>query len=145
MTIPEIRDLTIFSIDSGLNTCLICIGSNYHRKESLLLARRNLQALFPSICFATEMETEPLYLKNTALFSNQVASFSTAMEKQTIVNALKEIEIKAGRRPEDKTTEKVLLDIDLLMYGNEILKPKDMERAYIRKGVEELKTLVTRE
>lgn len=91
------------------------------------------------------METEPLYLKNTALFSNQVASFSTAMEKQTIVNALKEIEIKAGRRPEDKTTEKVLLDIDLLMYGNEILKPKDMERAYIRKGVEELKTLVTRE
>ena len=69
--------------------------------------------------------------------------FVTEMEKEAIVNALKRIEIKAGRRPEDKTAEKVPLDIDLLVYGNEILKPKDMERTYIRKGVEELKMLRT--
>lgn len=89
------------------------------------------------------METEPLHIRNTALFSNQVAMFVTEMEKEAIVNALKRIEIKAGRRPEDKAAEKVPLDIDLLVYGNEILKPKDMERTYIRKGVEELKMLRT--
>ena len=109
MTIPVIRDLTIFLIDSALSACLICIGSNDHRKENLLLARQNLYALFPSIYFATEMETEPLYLKNTARFSNQVALFVTAMEKEAVVNALKEIEMKAGRRPEDKTEEKIPL------------------------------------
>ena len=94
MTIPVIRDLTIFLIDSALSACLICIGSNDHRKENLLLARQNLYALFPSIYFATEMETEPLYLKNTARFSNQVALFVTAMEKEAVVNALKEIEMQ---------------------------------------------------
>ena len=87
------------------------------------------------------METEPLHVRNTALFSNQVAMFATDMEKEDIVSALKRIEIKAGRRPEDKVAEKIPLDIDLLGYGNEILRPKDMERTYIRKGVEELKTL----
>lgn len=132
-------------IDSALSACLICIGSNDHRKENLLLARQNLYALFPSIYFATEMETEPLYLKNTARFSNQVALFVTAMEKDAVVNALKEIEMKAGRRPEDKTAEKIPLDIDLLVYGNEILKPKDLRREYIQKGVEELGTLLARE
>ena len=91
------------------------------------------------------METEPLYLKNTARFSNQVALFVTAMEKEAVVNALKEIEMKAGRRPEDKTAEKIPLDIDLLVYGNEILKPKDLRREYIQKGVEELGTLLARE
>ena len=136
MTIPVIRDLTIFLIDSALSACLICIGSNDHRKENLLLARQNLYALFPSIYFATEMETEPLY---------QVALFVTAMEKEAVVNALKEIEMKAGRRPEDKTAEKIPLDIDLLVYGNEILKPKDLRREYIQKGVEELGTLLARE
>ena len=50
-----------------------------------------------------------------------------------------------GRRPEDKTAEKIPLDIDLLVYGNEILKPKDLRREYIQKGVEELGTLLARE
>lgn len=108
MTIPVIRDLTIFLIDSALSACLICIGSNDHRKENLLLARQNLYALFPSIYFATEMETEPLYLKNTARFSNQVALFVTAMEKEAVVNALKEIEIKPDAAPKIRRQKKFL-------------------------------------
>lgn len=121
-----------------MNTCLICIGSNYHREENLPLARRKLQALFPSICFATEVETEPLHLTNTALFSNQVAMFTTCMEEKEVILALKQIEFEAGRRPEDKTVERVCLDIDLLAYDSEILKPQDMQRPYIRQGVEEV-------
>jgi len=31
------------------------------------------------------------------------------------------------------------------VYGNEILKPKDLRREYIQKGVEELGTLLARE
>lgn len=121
-----------------MNTCLICIGSNYHREENLPLARRKLQALFPSVCFATEVETEPLHLTNTALFSNQVAMFTTCMEEKEVILALKQIEFEAGRRPEDKTVERVCLDIDLLAYDSEILKAEDMQRPYIRQGVEEV-------
>ena len=115
-----------------MKRCLICIGSNYNRKKNLLLARQRLQALFPTVRFATEEETEPLYLRSFALFSNQVAEFVT------VVDELKAIEREAGRRPGDKVKEKVCLDIDLLMYDGKILRPKDMKREYVRKGLKEL-------
>lgn len=84
------------------------------------------------------METEPLHLRNTALFSNQVAMFTTGIEEKEVIRALKQIEFEVGRRPEDKLAERVCLDIDLLVYDDEILKPEDMRRPYIREGVKEL-------
>ena len=54
---------------------IVCIGSNYNRKENLTFARQELTESFSSICFAPELETEPLFFKNPALFSNQVVMF----------------------------------------------------------------------
>ena len=85
-----------------MKRCLICIGSNYNRKKNLLLARQRLQALFPTVRFATEEETEPLYLRSFALFSNQVAEFVTELDEECVVDELKAIEREAGRRPGDK-------------------------------------------
>lgn len=121
-----------------MKSCLICIGSNYNRKENLLLARQRLQALFPTVRFATEEETEPLYLRSSALFSNQVAKFVTELEEQCIVDKLKAIEHETGRRPGDKVKEKISLDIDLLVYDGKILRPEDMKREYVWKGLKEL-------
>ncbi|EFR53160.1 putative 2-amino-4-hydroxy-6-hydroxymethyldihydropteridine diphosphokinase [Bacteroides fragilis 3_1_12] len=122
-----------------MHSCLICIGSNYNRKENLLLARRRLTALFPSIRFTGEQETRPLFFRNPALFSNQVARFYTDADAERVVKELKTIEKEAGREKEDKKREKVCLDIDLLVFDNRVLKPEDLKRDYILKGLEELK------
>lgn len=122
-----------------MHSCLICIGSNYNRKENLLLARRRLTALFPSIRFTGEQETRPLFFRNPALFSNQVARFYTDADAERVVEELKTIEKEAGREKEDKKKEKVCLDIDLLVFDNRVLKPEDLKRDYILKGLEELK------
>lgn len=122
-----------------MHSCLICIGSNYNRKENLLLARRKLTALFPSIRFTGEQETRPLFFRNPALFSNQVARFYTDADAERVVKELKTIEKEAGREKEDKKREKVCLDIDLLVFDNRVLKPEDLKRDYILKGLEELK------
>jgi len=122
-----------------MHSCLICIGSNYNRKENLLLARRRLTALFPSIRFTGEQETRPLFFRNPALFSNQVARFYTDADAERGVEELKTIEKEAGREKEDKKREKVCLDIDLLVFDNRVLKPEDLKRDYILKGLEELK------
>ena len=121
-----------------MNICIICIGSNYHRKENLLTARGKLQKSFPTIRFASEMETEPFNLKNTALFSNQMALFTSDLEEEYITNILKKIESEAGRHPEDKAEERICLDIDLLMYNEKCLKPEDVKRGYIQEGLKEL-------
>ena len=122
-----------------MHSCLICIGSNYNRKENLLLARRRLTALFPSIRSTGEQETRPLFFRNPALFSNQVARFYTDADAERVVKELKTIEKEAGREKEDKKREKVCLDIDLLVFDNRVLKPEDLKRDYILKGLEELK------
>lgn len=119
-------------------SCLICIGSNEDREEHLLLARRELRTLFPTIRFAEEELTKPLFFRNPVLFVNQVAVFSTDAAIDEVVEQLKAIESKAGRRPEDKAEERVRLDIDLLSYDGHILKPKDMKRVYIIKGLSQL-------
>jgi len=107
---------------------LICIGSNYNKEENLLLARTQLTALFPSIRFLEEIETEPFLLSGPALFSNQSARFHSDEGVEQVKAHLKAIERLAGRLPEDKTKEKIILDIDLLMYDDVVLKHKDMER-----------------
>lgn len=102
------------------------------------LAQRRLTELFPLIYFAKERETQPLSLRNRSLFSNQVACFYTDMDREAVIRNLKRIEAEAGRRPEDKALEKINLDIDLLSYGNCILKPDDLKRDYIVEGLNEL-------
>lgn len=120
--------------------CILCIGSNDRRRENLSLARRELSALFPAIRFATEQDTEPLYFTNPALFANQVAVFATELPKAGVLCALKAIEQRSGRLPGDKQQERVCLDIDLLCYAGEVLKPRDLKREYVLDGLKELQT-----
>ena len=114
-----------------MHKCIICIGSNYNRKENLLLARRRLVDLFPTIRFTSEQETRPLFFRSPALFSNQVAMFFSEAEEERVRKELKAIE--------DKKEEKISLDIDLLSFDDRVLKPEDLKREYVVKGLEELK------
>lgn len=122
-----------------MHTCVIGIGSNHNRKENLLLARRKLTDLFPSIRFTSEQETQPLCFQNPDLFSNQVAMFLSEAEEEQVKRTLKAIEHMAGRHPEDKKKEKICLDLDLLSFDGRVLKPEDLKREFVMKGLEELK------
>ena len=77
-----------------MHKCIICIGSNYNRKENLLLARKRLADLFPSIRFTTERETQPLFFRSPALFSNQVALFFSEAEEEKVKKELKAEDLK---------------------------------------------------
>lgn len=116
----------------------ICIGSNEQRGNNLALARRRLKELFPDICFAKEEETKPLCCKRAEMFLNQVARFRSDTPAGEVNKLLKAIEREAGRKPEEKAQDIIRLDIDLLACDSKILKPEDMEREYVRKGLSQL-------
>lgn len=117
---------------------LISIGSNESRDENMSLARRRLSELFADIRFSAEEETAPLYFHRPVCFSNQLARFHSDLRVDRLHACLKNIEREAGRLPEDKSREVVRLDIDLLMCDGHVLKPADMERDYVRRGLKEL-------
>ncbi len=116
----------------------LCIGSNYEPEQNVALARARLQQLLPGIRFAAYRYTEPLHMTHSALFLNQVAVFDTDRPAGELRALFKEIEREAGRLPDDKKCERVCLDIDLLYYDNNILKPVDMGLDYVREGLNEL-------
>lgn len=115
--------------------CLLCMGSNTDRSAQLSVARKALCATFPDIRFGEMMETEAIGSGFHSPFSNQLAKFSTTLSPDSVHDLFKELERRSGRVPEDKELGVVKLDIDLLVFDNEVLKPEDMKREYIRKGM----------
>lgn len=115
--------------------CLLCMGSNTCCHKHLSAAREALAKAFPDICFGSPMETEAIGTGFRSPFCNQLARFSTALPAQAVHDLFKTLERDSGRIPEDKQAGIVKLDIDLLTYGDMVLKPADMDREYIRRGL----------
>lgn len=116
-----------------INTCILCMGSNFERKIHLNAARKALKEQFPRICFGKEIETEAIGKIYLSPFSNQIAKFETTLTPDEIRSIFKNIERQNGRLPEEKALGIVKLDIDLLAFNNLVLKPEDLHREYVQK------------
>lgn len=115
--------------------CLLCMGSNTNRFTQLSDARKVLSEAFPDIHFGELMETQAIGSGFHSPFSNQLARFTTTLSSESVRNLFKELERHSGRLPGDKAQGIVKLDIDLLTFDNKVLKPEDMKREYIRRGI----------
>ena len=120
------------------HTCILCIGSNYDRTAYMAYARNDLMKHFPDIRFSPEMETEAIGDRFLSPFNNQVASFETSLSAEEVRTILKQIENDHGRLPSDKSHGIVKMDIDLLMYDDQVLKPQDLERNFVVDGLKSL-------
>ena len=116
----------------------ISIGSNWDRASNLELAHRRLAELFPDVRFSAEEETAPIAMQRTALFTNQVALFHSSLSPDEVVKCLKRLEQAAGRCEAEKHQEIVRLDLDLLQYDRQVIRPDDLRRDYIRRGLQQL-------
>ena len=115
--------------------CLLCMGSNTNRFTQLSDARKVLSEAFPDIHFGELMETQAIGSGFHSPFSNQLARFTTTLSSESVHNLFKELERHSGPLPGDKAQGIVKLDIDLLTFDNKVLKPEDMKREYIRRGI----------
>lgn len=120
-----------------MHHCLLCMGSNYQYAEKLANARLALVRIFPDIVFGKEKLTEAVGDLWLSPFCNQLARFTSLLSAEEIRGRLKEIEKANGRLAEDKLKGIVKLDIDLLMFDEQVLKPDDMQREYVVKGLKE--------
>lgn len=116
----------------SMNTILLSIGSNTFAKTNIDKAKRMLSYVFPEIIFSEPILSEPEDDNLKYLFRNILASFETEMSQEEIIDKIKQTERAVGRSPRDKYQGKVVIDIDLLKIGEEILRPQDYEREYIQ-------------
>ena len=113
-------------------TVLLCIGSNTYAKRNIVKAKQKLDAIFPDIQYSPVCESKPYGSRYKRHFLNLLASFSTEKNPKEIYRKMKQIESELGRKTDDKLIGRVIIDVDLVRYDNEILKPKDFERSYVQ-------------
>lgn len=121
------------------NKAIISIGSNCDRSLNIKQVIEMLQASFPGSRFSTPEITDPINMpEGSKAFLNLVAMIPTSLEKEELIAKLKEIEIELGRDPEDDEEGVIPMDLDLLEWNDDVIKPRDLVRPYIVAGLEEL-------
>ncbi len=91
------------------------------------------------------IETDPLGRANQDKYLNAVAEIKTSLDVQKLLKKLFEIENSLGRKRQEKWGPRTI-DLDLLLYGDEIINTKDLTvphsqmhlRSFVLRGLWEL-------
>jgi len=123
---------------NNYNKLLLSLGSNRSPELNIASACSRLEALFPDIFFSEAVYTSPVDCPCTEPFLNCLACATTVCTLEEVYAMLKDLEEEAGRTPEGKHQGIVPLDIDILQWNEQILKPADMKRDYVREALRSL-------
>lgn len=122
-----------------MNKAILGIGSNYPdayiRVEECC---KRIKDMVEFAAFSSIYQTEAVGVKPAPPYHNCVALVDTSISYDKLKALFKDMEIKAGRNAKDKEQGLVIIDIDIVTWNNEVLKPADMERSYMKIGLEEL-------
>ena len=128
----EIKFLFLVSKTINMDKCIICIGSNDEPRQHIAEAEKALSLRLADIVWGETVSTLPEDTHHPALYLNRAATFTTSLAADELKAWFKAIEVQAGRTPKSKATGIIPLDIDLLVYGQSVLKPSDMEKEYVK-------------
>lgn len=122
-----------FIISLGSNLCPSEAESNLYKAEIFL------SGLFAAdIIFSSHYSTPGVGSGEGKTYLNAVAIGHTSLSAEAIRTLLKDFELRTGRTPEVRALGIVPIDLDLLMLGDNVFKPKDLSQSYVLRGLKEL-------
>ena len=122
-----------------MNKAIVGIGSNIvDAKERVEECCRLLSEISIESRFSSVYETEAVGTIPQPTYHNCVGVLQTSQSFEELKQKFKEIEREAGRLPEHKAEGKVIIDIDIVVWNNEVIKPTDLTRSYMTIGMDEL-------
>lgn len=102
-----------------MTTVYISLGSNIERDYHLRQGLLELAALGQGMRVSTVYEAEAVGFDGPQFF-NCVAAIETSLSLDSLLQVLKQIELKYGREPDAKKNQSRTLDLDVLLYGDEV-------------------------
>lgn len=125
-----------------MHKVLLSIGTNTDACFNLKRAIDNLYSCFPNIQFTSITESAACGATFKGPFLNTLAYFETNMLKEDIQVRFKSIEKNMGRKTTHKAEGIVIIDIDLIQWDNEVLKPDDFKRDYMNELLMQVQDIV---
>lgn len=126
----------------NVSPVFIGVGSNTDDKDRQVAeALTFLSTVLQNMESSSVYDTEALNGRD-ASYSNAVAVGLTRLPADELKVLLKLYERSRGRTAECKRQGLVPIDLDIVVFDNEILRPDDMARDYFLRGYSELNTML---
>lgn len=125
-----------------MHKVLLSLGTNTDTCFNMKRAVESLHSCFPNIQFTSIIESAPCGSAFKGTFLNTLGHFETNMKKNEIELRFKSIEKSMGRKSSHKAQGIVLIDIDLIQWDNEVLKPDDFKRDYMCELLEQMQDII---
>jgi 2-amino-4-hydroxy-6-hydroxymethyldihydropteridine diphosphokinase len=105
----------------------IALGSNLgDREANIKKAFDALKERIQIVKTSSLYETKPMYVEDQGLFLNCAAKIETNLAPEELLKFLKNIEQKLGRKTLGRNGPRII-DLDILFYGDQILKENDLQ------------------
>jgi len=98
----------------------VSLGANIDRESNIRAAVSGLIAFYPGALFSPVFESKAVGFEGPDFF-NLAGIFYSNLEALDLVTQLREIEAKLGRTRDGSVMGSREMDIDLLLYGDQIL------------------------
>ncbi|WP_272960994.1 2-amino-4-hydroxy-6-hydroxymethyldihydropteridine diphosphokinase [Barnesiella viscericola] len=126
-----------------MNSALISLASNSPDKQGQMeKAFAELQAMGIVAEASSIYETAPCGNPRHPNYLNAVVRIDTSAEYQTLHDTLKAMERAHGRTPQSKLSGEIPLDLDIVVWNGETLRPQDYGREYFQIGLNEIESAV---
>ncbi len=112
------------------NSVVLILGSNLYNREELL--RKAIEALEErlgeKVAISSVYESEPWGFDSEYPFLNQAVEINTNLSAPVVLRECLDIEKSLGRiRGEGDTYQDRTIDIDIMLFGNEVVNTPDLE------------------
>jgi 2-amino-4-hydroxy-6-hydroxymethyldihydropteridine diphosphokinase len=121
-----------------MNDCIIGIGSNVEADKNIPEILRLLAEKVEVIQVSEMVQTKPIGIIEQADYINGAVLIRTEMNIEALTLYLKELEDRMGRDRSQKKFGPRNIDLDILIWNNEVIDPDYYTRNFLRNSAAEL-------
>lgn len=122
-----------------MTEAVISLGSNFFADENLNRTKMLLKEHFTILTESSILFTQPHGKQYKNTFSNQAVKIQSSHTKIDTISIFKHIEKQLGRTPQSKSEGVIPIDIDLIIWNNEITHPDYFRFDFVKQTVDEIK------
>ncbi len=120
------------------NEVIIGIGSNIDAETNISRVLEILNQEFEVVKISSFIKTKPIGIINQPDFTNGAVRIKTNSDQKHLTNQLKEIEDQMGRDRTGPNFGPRCIDLDIVVWNNEIVDDDYYTRDFLQKGVKEV-------
>lgn len=116
---------------------ILALGTNVNQERNMKQVRRLLVDTWPDMKFTTPKWTQPIGMASD-LFYNCLAYTEVEESLEELTEKVKNMERICGNTRAERSLNRIQMDIDILLYGDNKLHIDDWQRDYVQELMNEI-------